>query len=239
MATCHVLRGRPQSPRRRPRGPETGLPASASLDLALVEAREAYEQAAGQVDPWKLGSLAIWLWRLGAGIDLPPGLPEPHALEIGGDWQGAAASWERLGRTYDAALTRIISARDEAGLRASLTVLDNLGARATAAAARRRMNESGVTSIPRGPRPATRAAPAGLTAASRRSWPCCHRACRTRRSPGGCSFPSEPCTTMSPPSCPKSVSRPGWPLLARPRTWASGPRPRQRGGRVHRDRPRP
>jgi DNA-binding NarL/FixJ family response regulator len=91
-------------------------------------------------------------------------LPEPYALEIAGDWQGAAAAWERLGRTYDAALTRIVSSQDDAVLRAALAVLDDLGARATAAAARRRMKELGITAIPRGPRPATRAAPAGLTA---------------------------------------------------------------------------
>jgi DNA-binding CsgD family transcriptional regulator/tetratricopeptide (TPR) repeat protein len=137
---------------------------SGQADLACQEAREAYEQALGRVDPWKLGSLAIWLWRLGAGLDQPDGLPEPYALEIAGDWQGSAAAWERLGRTYDAALTRIIHARDEAELRAALVVLDDLGARATAAAARRRMRELGMTSIPRGPRAATRAAPAGLTA---------------------------------------------------------------------------
>jgi DNA-binding CsgD family transcriptional regulator/tetratricopeptide (TPR) repeat protein len=133
-------------------------------DLACQEAREAYEQALSHPDPWKRGSLAIWLWRLGAGVDLPAGLPEPYALEIAGDWRGSAAAWERLGRTYDAALTRIVSAPDEAELRAALTVLDDLGARATAAAARRRMRELGMTSIPRGPRAATRAAPAGLTA---------------------------------------------------------------------------
>ena len=137
---------------------------SGQADLACQEAREAYGQALGRVDPWKLGSLAIWLWRLGAGLDLPDGLPEPYALEVAGDWQGAAGAWERLGRTYDAALTRIIHARDEAELRAALTVLDDLGARATAVAARRRMRELGMTSIPRGPRAATRAAPAGLTA---------------------------------------------------------------------------
>jgi DNA-binding CsgD family transcriptional regulator/tetratricopeptide (TPR) repeat protein len=136
---------------------------SGQPDLACQEAREAYEQALGQVDPWKLGSLAIWLWRLGAGVDLPAGLPGPYALEIAGDWQGSAAAWERLGRTYDAALTRIVSAQDDGELRAALAVLDDLGARATAAAARRRMKERGMTSIPRGPRAATRAAPAGLT----------------------------------------------------------------------------
>ena len=137
---------------------------SGQPNLASHEAAEAYEQALGRVDLWKLGSLAIWLWRLGAAVDPPAGLPEPYALEIAGDWQGAAVAWERLGRTYDAALTRIISSQDEAGLRRALAVLDDLGARATAAAARRRMKQLGVTSIPRGPRAATRAAPAGLTA---------------------------------------------------------------------------
>jgi DNA-binding CsgD family transcriptional regulator len=137
---------------------------SGQARLACQEAREAYEQALGRVDPWKLGSLAIWLWRLEAGVDLPDGLPEPYALEIASDWQGSAAAWARLGRIYDAALTRVVSARDDATLRAALAVLDELGARATAAAARRRMRELGMTSIPRGPRAATRAAPAGLTA---------------------------------------------------------------------------
>jgi DNA-binding CsgD family transcriptional regulator len=133
-------------------------------DLACKEAAEAYDQALGRTDPWRLGSVAIWASRLGARLDLPADLPEPYALEIAGDWHGAAASWERLGRTYDAALTRIFSCTDDGELRASLTALDDLGARATAAAARRRMKELGITSIPRGPRTATRATPAGLTA---------------------------------------------------------------------------
>jgi len=132
--------------------------------LARQEALEAYEQALGRADPWTTGSLAIWLRRLGARTDLPAGLPEPYALEIAGDWQGAAAAWDRLGRTYDAALTRAVCAGDDAVLRAALAVLDGLGARATGAAARRRMKDLGMTSIPRGPRPATRGAPAGLTA---------------------------------------------------------------------------
>jgi DNA-binding NarL/FixJ family response regulator len=53
---------------------------------------------------------------------------------------------------------------DEAALREALKTLDDLGARATAAAARRRRKELGLRAIPRGPRAATRAAPAGLTA---------------------------------------------------------------------------
>lgn len=137
---------------------------SGQADLALLEAREAYDQAVGRTDLWRLGSVAIWLSRLetrGAG---PAGLPEPYALEIAGDWQGAAITWERLGRRYDAALTRVVHSADDAELRATLGVLDELGARATAAAARRRMKELGITSIPRGPRATTRADPAGLTA---------------------------------------------------------------------------
>src|SRR5262249_49636245 len=41
--------------------------------------------------------------------------------------------------------------------------LDDLAARPAADAVKRRMKELGVKAIPRGPRPATRAAPAGLT----------------------------------------------------------------------------
>ena len=109
------------------------------------------------------GSIAIWLRRLLAPVDLPSGLAEPFALEVAGDWPGAAAAWKRLGRPYDAALAWLGSA-DEAGLRQALSTLDDLGARATAAAARRQMKELGIRAIPRGPHRATRAAPAGLTA---------------------------------------------------------------------------
>ena len=133
-------------------------------DLARLEAQEAVDQALGRTDLWKLGSVAIWLSRLGSRVDLSAALPKPYALEIAGDWRGAVLAWEQLGRTYDAALTRIVHSTDDAELRGTLAVLDGLGARATAAAARRRMKELGMASIPRGPRAATRAAPAGLTA---------------------------------------------------------------------------
>ena len=130
-------------------------------DLAVGEAQAGFDRAAGRVDAWTLGSLAIWLARLGVRADLP-GLPEPFSLEIAGDHRGAAAAWNRLGRSYDAALAWLGSA-DEAGLREALAALDGLGARTASAAARRRMKEAGVRAIPRGPRPATRAAPGGLT----------------------------------------------------------------------------
>jgi DNA-binding NarL/FixJ family response regulator len=72
-------------------------------------------------------------------------------------------AWPRLGRPYDAALAWLGSS-DEAGLKQALRTFDSLGACAAAAVAKRRMRELGVRAIPRGPRPATRAAPGGLTA---------------------------------------------------------------------------
>ena len=131
-------------------------------DLAAAEARQGYQQPAGCVDPWTFGSLAIWLPRLGLPLEAP-GLPEPYALEVAGDRAGAAAAWERIGRRYDAALAWLGSP-DEAGLRGALATLEALGARAAATAARRRMRQVGIRAIPRGPRAATRSAPAGLTA---------------------------------------------------------------------------
>jgi DNA-binding CsgD family transcriptional regulator/tetratricopeptide (TPR) repeat protein len=136
---------------------------SGQPDLAVQEVRSAYDRALGHVDPWTLGTLAIWLSRLQASDIALTSLPKPFAREMAGDWRGAAAAWDRLGRPYDAALARMGST-DEAGLRQGLAAFDGLGARATAAVARRRMKELGVRVIPRGPRPATRAAPAGLTA---------------------------------------------------------------------------
>ncbi len=132
-------------------------------ELAVAEARAGYDVTAGLVDPWTFGSLAIWLPRLGAPPDPLPDLPEPYALEIAGNHRAAAATWARIGRPYDAAVAWLCS-RDEAGLREALATLEDLGARAAAAVARRRMREVGVRAIPRGPHSATRAAPAGLTA---------------------------------------------------------------------------
>ena len=138
--------------------------------LALQEAQAGYDTGLGRTDPWMFGSLAIWLPRLGqapsiSGAD-PSSLPEPYALEIAGNWPEAAAAWERFGRTYDAALARL-ACEDEAVLRQALAALDDLGAQATAAAARRRMRTLGIKAIPRGPRAATRATPGGLTARER------------------------------------------------------------------------
>ena len=136
---------------------------SGQHNLAILEAHSGYEAGIGHADPWAFGSVAIWLFRLQQPLGEGPVLPEPYALEMAGDWDGAAEAWERLGRPYDAALARLGSS-DEAALRRALAALDGLGAKAASAAARRRMKTLGIKQIPRGPRSATQATPAGLTA---------------------------------------------------------------------------
>jgi DNA-binding CsgD family transcriptional regulator/tetratricopeptide (TPR) repeat protein len=137
-------------------------------DRAMDEILPAWDRGQVQVDRWTFGALAIWRARLGLlpGPGLPPGLPEPYAQEASGDRRGAAASWQRLGRPYDAALA-LAGASGQPDLRAALDPLEQLGARTAAAAVRRRMRDLGFKAIPRGPRPATRSDPAGLTARER------------------------------------------------------------------------
>ena len=129
---------------------------------AVTEARAGCAAGTGTVHSWMFGSAAIWLARCGEPVADLAERPAPYRMELAGDWSGAAAAWLELGRPYDAALAWLGSA-DEAGLREALRILDELGAKLAAAALRRRMKEVGIRVIPRGPRAATRDAPAGLT----------------------------------------------------------------------------
>jgi hypothetical protein len=82
---------------------------SGQPDLAAREVSSGYDRAAGCTEQWTFGSLVIWFSRLGVPVpvNLPSGLPEPYAREMAGDWAGAAAAWQRLGRPYDAALAAL------------------------------------------------------------------------------------------------------------------------------------
>jgi DNA-binding CsgD family transcriptional regulator len=116
---------------------------------------------------WPTGELAFWLWRLGGPDRLPTvGLPdaaEPFALQMAGDLDAAADRWRALGCPYEAAAA-LADSDQETQLRAALTELERLRARPLAAAVARRLRELGVRGLARGPRPATRANPANLTA---------------------------------------------------------------------------
>jgi DNA-binding NarL/FixJ family response regulator len=84
-------------------------------------------------------------------------------LQLAGDWAGAAERWRGLGCPYEAALA-LADAEEEAPLRRALEELQRLGARPAADVVARRLRELGVRRLPRRPRRATAANPAGLTA---------------------------------------------------------------------------
>jgi DNA-binding CsgD family transcriptional regulator/tetratricopeptide (TPR) repeat protein len=111
---------------------------------------------------WQRGAVLVAVQRTGASAEPPDGCPDPFAAGVRGDWAAAAAAWERIGDPYQRALCLLDSGVAEPTLDA-LAVLDELGARPAAAFARLRLRAMGVSRIPRGPQPATRGNPAGLT----------------------------------------------------------------------------
>ena len=131
-------------------------------DRVAAETETALELAIERSAPWAIGELAFWRWRAGLLDESPPGAAEPYALQITGSWAAAAEIWERLGCPYEAALA--LADGDVDALRRSLTELNRLGARSAASVVTRRLRERGVGGIERGPRRATQANPAGLTA---------------------------------------------------------------------------
>ncbi len=112
-----------------------------------------------------LGSeLAVWSTRVGGAVAAPAGAPAQLAAEVRGDWDGARRGWLALGCPYDAALATL--AGDDAAAREAVATLERLGAHVAARAYARERAARGLRA-PRGPRPATAADPAGLTARER------------------------------------------------------------------------
>lgn len=108
------------------------------------------------------GELLRYLARAGVEVPVVPGLAEGYAAGLGGSWRAAAAYWERVGDPYEQALELASAGSAEAMLRA-LSLLDELGASASATIVRRRLKAIGVQRIPRGVQSSTRNNPAGLT----------------------------------------------------------------------------
>jgi hypothetical protein len=84
-------------------------------------------------------------------------------LQLGGEWARAAERWRELGCPYEAALA-LADADEEEPLRRALEQLQRLGARPAADIVARRLGELDVRRLPRRPRRATAANPAGVTA---------------------------------------------------------------------------
>ncbi|MGL4176399.1 MAG: ATP-binding protein [Dermatophilaceae bacterium] len=103
-----------------------------------------------------------YLARCGLPAGPFDGCPPAYTAGLRGDWRQAAELWRASGNAYRAALEELDSGEPKATLSA-LAVLDDLGAAPAADLARRRLRKMGVHRVPRGPRPATRDNPAGLT----------------------------------------------------------------------------
>jgi DNA-binding CsgD family transcriptional regulator len=113
---------------------------------------------------WAISELASWRRRAGLGDHVSAEeAAGPYALEIAGYWPAAAAQWRELGCPYEAALA-LAETDDQDTLRQALDQLRALGATPAEALVARRLRKRGARGLPRGPRPQTRANPAGLTA---------------------------------------------------------------------------
>jgi DNA-binding CsgD family transcriptional regulator len=128
---------------------------------SVTEARVGFQLAQKHAYPWYIGDVAIWLWRCGALDEAPANTFPAYALQIAGDWRAAADAWARLSCPYEQAMALLDG--DEAAQRDALAIFERLGATPAVEIARRRLRQAGARGLPRGPRPATQANPAGLT----------------------------------------------------------------------------
>jgi DNA-binding CsgD family transcriptional regulator/tetratricopeptide (TPR) repeat protein len=131
-------------------------------NIAIEEARASYDLALSKGHPWVAGELAFWRWRAGDDFLPPAWIAKPFALQIAGDWRGAAEEWEQRGCLYEQALA-LMDGHKSAQL-AALEIFERLGAHPAAEKLKQKMRSQGKRGIPRGPRAATREHPFGLTA---------------------------------------------------------------------------
>ena len=129
--------------------------ALAELELAAGHAQRCYSERPG---------VALLRWRMTGELGAEAAdVTGPYAAELRGDPRGAAAAWDEVGRSYDAAMA-LLGSCDERDLRESLDRFEALGAVPAAAMARKKLRDLGVRGVPAGARAATRDHPRGLTA---------------------------------------------------------------------------
>ena len=151
--------------------PRIGQVAAARAELAWLEGRHAaikpatdaaFELSLQRCDSWLRGELALWRRRAGVREEIPPGIAGPYGFQVTGDWERAAQLWTQIGCPYEAALA-LADADTEEPLRLALADLQKMGARPAAAIVSRKLRDLGAQGVPRGPRTASRANPAGLS----------------------------------------------------------------------------
>jgi DNA-binding CsgD family transcriptional regulator/tetratricopeptide (TPR) repeat protein len=123
-----------------------------------TEASAAYALAVEKRHLWFAGELAYWRRLAGASDEAPDWIAEPYRLQLARKPLRAAQAWTAHGCPYESARA-LAEAGDEESLSAALETFEGLGARPAAEACQRALRNLGV----RGPRPATRANPGGLT----------------------------------------------------------------------------
>jgi DNA-binding CsgD family transcriptional regulator len=133
------------------------------VNPGTAELTAAFELARRVGHPWYAGELAWWLRRAGATPQVSDWYAEPYRLLLTGNWRDAAEAWRELSCPYEEAEALTCGGDGTATLRA-LETFDRLGAKGTARRLRHRLRRLGSLRVPRGPRPATVANPANLTA---------------------------------------------------------------------------
>ena len=172
LARLQTRRGDPEAPRtlddaarlaratREPHRIDAALAARAEHAWLNSEAPDGLALLGDESHGVAGGELAFWRWRAGV-LNGPFPAADGYGLSMAGDWRGAAAAFARQGFPYEAA--DALTDGDPAAMKEALAVFDRLGASAAARRVRRALRANGVKRVPRGPRPASRAAPAGLT----------------------------------------------------------------------------
>ncbi len=121
-------------------------------------------------DRWERGEFACWRQRSGLALGMTTlDVAGPRAAELGGDALAAAGEWSRLGLPYEAALAlmQVRGAGAADAVSRAISILEEIGARGAASAARRLARRLGLDGkLPkarRGPYSAARHHPLGLT----------------------------------------------------------------------------
>jgi DNA-binding CsgD family transcriptional regulator len=122
----------------------------------------AWPAAAAHPQPWDLGELCWWLHLAGDHRQAPVPVARPFALMLAGQHGAAASTWRDLGCPLWSAYALAFSPRT-GDAQECLDILGRLGASAVRHAVSRARHGLGLV-VPRGPRPSSRANPAGLTA---------------------------------------------------------------------------
>src|SRR5215467_9526576 len=122
----------------------------------------AWPFSAAHPEPWELGELSWWLHLAGERRPAPAPLARPFALMLAGEHRAAAGEWRDRGCPLWSAYALAFSPRLQ-DVQECLEILDGLGVPAVRHAVLRDRHARGLV-VPRGPRTARRASPAGLTA---------------------------------------------------------------------------